>query len=167
MNDQFAGKVIALTGAASGIGLATAKLLAKRGAKLSLADISKGGLDRVRSEIESEFKTQVLVFETDVRRYEDIDAWISGTLKHFGRLDGAANIAGVIPKSIGLTTIAEQDLEEWDFLYDVNVRGLMQCMKAELQVLNDGGAIVNACSVAGLMGRSKNAAYSSAKHSPS
>lgn len=50
----------------------------------------------------------------------------------------------------GVATVAEQSLEEWDFLFDVNVRGLMQCMKAELQVLQSGGALVNACSIAAL-----------------
>ncbi|KAK5175097.1 uncharacterized protein LTR77_000234 [Saxophila tyrrhenica] len=164
MDQQFLGKVIALTGAASGIGLATAKLLAGRGAKLSLADISSEGLDKVRADIKTTSKSEVITVQTDVSKAEDIDTWIQGTVKHFGRLDGAANIAGVIPKSIGLNTVAEQDLEEWDFLFSVNVRGLMQCMKAELQVLENGGSIVNACSIAGLMGRYKNAAYSSAKH---
>ncbi|CAM1505006.1 Fc.00g106430.m01.CDS01 [Cosmosporella sp. VM-42] len=166
MNTLLADKVLALTGAASGIGLATAKLLASRGATLSLADVSKEGLEQAQKDIESEYKTKVVIFVVDVRKYEKVEQWIAETVKTFGRLDGAANLAGVVPRSIAGDSgmIQNQDFGEWDFVMDVNTKGLMHCMKAELQKISDNGSIVNASSIAGLMGREKNGAYAASKH---
>ena len=95
-------------------------LLASRGAKLSLADISDEGLQWTKREIESRYNADVIAITVDVRNYQEVESWISETIKHFGRLDGAANIAGVIPKSIGVATIAEQDLDDWNFLFSVS-----------------------------------------------
>ena len=61
--------------------------------------------------------------KTDVRDYEAVELWISETMKHFGRLDGAANIAGIIPKSIGITSMAEQDLDDWNLVFSVSLTG--------------------------------------------
>jgi NADP-dependent 3-hydroxy acid dehydrogenase YdfG len=94
--------------------------LASRGAKLSLADISDESLQRTKRDIESQYNTDVIAIKIDVRNYQEVESWISETVKHFGRLDGAANIAGVIPKSIGVATIAEQDLDDWNFLFSVS-----------------------------------------------
>jgi NAD(P)-dependent dehydrogenase (short-subunit alcohol dehydrogenase family) len=161
---QFSKKTIALTGAASGIGLATAHLLARRGANLSLADINQQALDKVKAEIESQYKARVLAFALDVRSYEQVNSWITSTVQEFGSLDGAANLAGVVPKSIGRGTIAEQDLDDFDFVMDVNLKGVMHCMKAQLLVMKEGAAICNAGSIAGLIGRAKNSSYSASKH---
>ncbi|KAH6999061.1 BcABA4 [Ilyonectria sp. MPI-CAGE-AT-0026] len=165
-NTQLAGKVIAITGAASGIGLATAKLLASRGAKISIADVSKEGLAKAQGDIESEYKTEVFAFPLDVRKYDQVLDWIEQTVKRFGRLDGAANLAGVIPKSIGGEhgAIENQDFEEWEFVFGVNTTGLMHCMKAQIKNISNNGSIVNASSIAGLIGREKNGAYSASKH---
>ncbi|KAK7408052.1 hypothetical protein QQX98_009767 [Neonectria punicea] len=165
-NTQLAGKVIAITGAASGIGLATAKLLASRGAKISIADVSQEGLEKARKDIESEYSADVLAFPLDVRKYDQVLEWITQTVKRFGRLDGAANLAGVVPKSIGGDhgAIENQDFAEWEFVFGVNTTGLMHCMKAQIKSISDGGSIVNASSIAGLIGREKNGAYSASKH---
>lgn len=165
-NTQLAGKVIAITGAASGIGLATAKLLASRGAKISIADVSREGLEKAQKDIESEYKTEVFAFPLDVRKYDQVLDWIEQTVKRFGRLDGAANLAGVIPKSIGGDhgAIENQDFEEWEFVFGVNTTGLMHCMKAQIKNISNNGSIVNASSIAGLIGREKNGAYSASKH---
>lgn len=156
---QFENKVIAITGAASGIGLATAHLLASRGAKLSLADVSSEALSKHAEDIKSQHKTDVITFPIDVRRYEQVENWIKETKRHFGQLDGAANLAGVIPKSIGLKGIDEQDFEEWDFVLGVNLTGVMHCLKAQLTEIGESGAVVNAASIAGLIGRGNNASY--------
>ncbi|KPM41133.1 hypothetical protein AK830_g5384 [Neonectria ditissima] len=165
-NTQLAGKVIAITGAASGIGLATAKLLASRGARISIADVSQAGLETARKAIEAEHGAEVLAFPLDVRDYEQVLAWIAQTVARFGRLDGAANLAGVVPKSIGGDggAIENQDFGEWEFVFGVNATGLMHCMKAQIRSISDRGSIVNASSIAGLMGREKNGAYSASKH---
>ncbi|KAF7563972.1 hypothetical protein G7046_g162 [Stylonectria norvegica] len=165
-NTQFKDKVIAVTGAASGIALATAKLLASRGATLSLADVAKEGLEKAKKDIEAEYKTKVLIYTLDVRKYDQVEEWIAETVKQFGRLDGAANLAGVVPKSIAGDNgkIEHQDFAEWEFIMGVNTTGLMHCMKAQLQRMTDHGSVVNASSIAGLMGREKNGAYAASKH---
>ncbi|KAJ4305612.1 hypothetical protein N0V90_001143 [Kalmusia sp. IMI 367209] len=162
----FNGRVVALTGAASGIGLATAHLLAERGATLSLADANAEGLDKAEKEIKQRWGdgVKVLPYVVDVRNEEQVQKWIETTVQVFGRLDGAANVAGVIGKSIGIKTIAEQDISEWDFIMDINLKGVMLCLKHQLQHISDNGSIVNASSIAGLQGRPKNAAYAASKH---
>ena len=165
MSAQFNGKAIALTGAASGIGLATAHLLASRGARLSIADINLEALKKAQDDLKSRFPSaDIIAVALDVRKYEEVEAWISATVREFGKLDGAANLAGVIPKSIGLRTLAEQDAEEWDFVMGVNATGVMHCLKAQLNAVVDGGSIVNASSIAGQTGRPKNGAYTASKH---
>ena len=158
------GKVIAITGGASGIGLATAHLLAGRGATLSLADVSDPGLEAASKAIKAEHDVEILTFALDVRNPEQVNTWIKETIDRFGKLDGAANIAGVIPKSIGLGGIAEIEAEEWDFIIGVNLTGVMHCMRAQMKAISDGGSIVNASSIAGLTGRPNNAAYAASKH---
>ena len=160
----LAGKVIAITGAASGIGLATAHLLASRGATLSLADLQEAALSQTASKILETYKTHVHTFVLDVRSREAVDSWIVGTVEKFGRLDGAANLAGVIGKSIGLNGIADTDEDEWSFIIAVNLTGVMHCMRAQMKVIADGGSIVNAASIAGLTGRPNNGAYAASKH---
>lgn len=63
-----------------------------------------------------------------------MNSWITSTVQEFGSLDGAANLAGVVPKSIGRNTLAEQDLDDLDFVMDVNLKGVMHCMKAHIHV---------------------------------
>jgi NAD(P)-dependent dehydrogenase (short-subunit alcohol dehydrogenase family) len=133
-NTPFSGKVIALTGAASGIGLETAYLLASRGAKLSLADVQEEALHEAKAHIEKTYQAEALVFALDVRKYDQVEAWITETVKQFGKLDGAANLAGVIPKSIRLRQLKDQDFDEWDFVMGVNSTGVMHCSKHCLQV---------------------------------
>lgn len=74
---------------------------------------------------------------------------------------GGSRLSG---KSIGVKSVAEQDVSEWDFIMDINLKGVMLCMKHQLQHMSDHGAIVNASSIAGLQGRPRNAAYSASKH---
>ncbi|CAO2648202.1 Nn.00g074690.m01.CDS01 [Neocucurbitaria sp. VM-36] len=163
-SSSMTGKVIALTGGASGIGLATAHLLASRGATLSLADVSNHGLQDASKAIKDKHNVEVLTFALDVRKPEQVDAWIKETVAKFGKLDGAANIAGVIPKTIGVGGIAELEAEEWNFIIGVNLTGVMHCMRAQMRAISDGGSIVNASSIAGLTGRPNNAAYAASKH---
>ncbi|KAF2740171.1 hypothetical protein EJ04DRAFT_548651 [Polyplosphaeria fusca] len=156
--------VIALTGGASGIGLATCHILASRGATLSIADVNQVALDEKIKEIQSTHGTEVLGIQVDVRKPEQVEAWIKQTVDKFGKLDGAANLAGVIGKSIGVKGVADQDLDDWDFIMDVNLKGVMLCCKYELRAIVDGGSIVNASSIAGLQGRPWNSAYAVSKH---
>lgn len=157
------GRVIAITGGASGIGLSLAKLLSSRGAILSLADIQQGALDAAAKSIE-EAGGKVLTSVIDVSKSQEVNKWIEKTIKELGRLDGAANLAGVIGKESGTTEMKDNTDEEYDRIFDVNVRGVFNCLRAELNVMKDGASIVNAASVAGKTGFAKNSLYSASKH---
>ncbi|KAL1887130.1 hypothetical protein Sste5346_010419 [Sporothrix stenoceras] len=166
MSTNLRGKVIALTGGGGGMGIETAKMLAARGAKVSMADVK--ATDTVMRAVADEI-TQAggtaMVTVVDVRDRASVDAWIEKTVVAFGKLDGAANLAGILPKNFHTSkeTIEEQDDAEWDRVLGVNLTGVMYSMRAEVKHMNDGGSIVNASSIAGLMGTPKNMSYGASK----
>ncbi|KAG9503379.1 hypothetical protein J7337_006224 [Fusarium musae] len=145
------GRVYAITGAASGIGRASAVRLAELGAGgLAICDVNVDGLNKTRE-----------LF--DVRSQQQVQNWIDSTVAEFGRLDGAANIAGIAGGK-GDTTCATIEESDWDRMMDVNLKGVMWCMRAQIPHLpRPGGAIVNISSTSGLRGFPHNAAYSSSK----
>jgi len=153
------GKVIAITGAASGIALAVSRLLASRGAILSLADLNQSGLDATLSSLEGKGHITTVV---DVRKSSEVNAWIEKTVKELGKLDGGCNLAGVHTGK-GATLANETD-EHWDFIMDVNAKGVFYCMRAQLNAMSDGGSIVNAASVAGIRGLANSSLYVASKH---
>ena len=120
-------KVIAVTGAASGIGYALAKLLATRSARVSMSDVSIDGLEKARTTITDSVptisSTDIMTAACDVRDIKQVHAWLQKTVDTFGRLDGAANIAGVISKYHGMEegVLVNQDESEWDFVLGVNL----------------------------------------------
>lgn len=157
-------KVIAITGGASGIGRVSAHLLASRGAIVSLADLQAEALETTAASIKQQTPgAQVIVTQVDVRKADQVEAWIAATVAAFGRLDGALNLAGVISKGIGKVTIAQLPDEDWNFVVDINLNGVFNCLRAELKVLSDGGSIVNASSVGGKKGMYGNANYCATK----
>ncbi|KAK7902703.1 hypothetical protein LTR67_002349 [Exophiala xenobiotica] len=161
----FEGHVIAITGAASGIGLATAHYLAVRGATLSLADLQSGPLESASRDIRAiTSSARILTTVLDVRDEGQVEAWIARTVNEFGKLSGAANIAGVLGKGFGITDLKDLGTAEWEFIMGVNLTGVFNCLRAELNAIENGGSIVNAASVGGVVGLSKNAAYAASKH---
>ncbi|KAK0947912.1 hypothetical protein LTR48_001984 [Friedmanniomyces endolithicus] len=156
------GKVIAITGGASGIGLSLAKLLAQRGAKLSIADVALENLDKAAGTLKDLVASpdHVLTRECDVRQLSQVQDWLKATVEKFGRLDGAANLAGVFGKG----AIEELEEDVWDFVIGVNLTGVMHCLKAELKVMTKGASIVNAASISGLRGQAGSGAYCVSKH---
>ena len=164
VHSQVQDKVIALTGASSGIARSTAFYLAERGAKLSLADVNAGPLREIADEIKRTHDVEVIYFKVDVCNVDEVNAWIDGTVKAFGRLDGAANLAGVIGKTLGVNSVAECDEDDWNLNISVNLTGVMHCLRAQLKAVSDGGSIVNAASIAGQIGRPFSASYAASKH---
>ncbi|KAJ4376227.1 hypothetical protein N0V83_001510 [Neocucurbitaria cava] len=161
----FNGRVIAITGGASGIGLATAHLLASKNATLCIADVNSSALDSAEKSLKQRFPAlDILPYILDVTQEDQVAKWIETIISVYGRLDGAANLAGVIGKSIGLRGIDQQDVAEWDFILNVNLKGVMLCLKHQLRAMSNGAAIVNASSIAGLQGQPNNAAYTASKH---
>ncbi|KAL2203360.1 3-oxoacyl-reductase [Sarocladium strictum] len=141
------GKVIALTGAASGIGLSTARLLASQGALLSLADNNSEVLGKAIARI--------------------VEAWFASTVERYGRLDGCADIAGVTGRCQGTQRVWEVTDDEYDFIMDVTVRGTLNCLRAQIPHLREGAAIANASSICGLIGLPLCGVYAASKHAVS
>lgn len=161
INMSLIGKVITITGAASGMGLDTARLFASKGAKLSLADIQKGPLKDIEAELQKS-GTEVMSQVVDVSKRDQVDSWIAATVEKFGQLDGCANIAGVMQRKVSLLENIDDDT--WNSVLGINTYGVMACMRAQIPHLKDGGAIVNASSVLGLQGSPGCAAYVASKH---
>jgi NADP-dependent 3-hydroxy acid dehydrogenase YdfG len=156
-------KVVVLTGAASGMGLETAKLLASKGVKLSMADVQEGPLKEAAAELEKSGAT-VMATVVNVTDRKQVEDWIKATVDKFGKLDGAANLAGVIGKQNNVAPLQDIDDADWEFVLGVNTKGLLNCLRAQIPYINDGGSIVNAASVAGLIGFKNNGAYVASKH---
>lgn len=156
------GKIIAVTGGGSGIGESVATTIRARGAIVSIADINPSGLERVAAIFGTDgpkYSTTVL----DVRDDAAVVAWIDATVKQFGRLDGAANCAGALAPIQTLATVENTLDEDWDYVMDINLKGVFRCMRAELRNMNDGGSIVNIASVLGINASPNQAIYGASK----
>ena len=103
------GKVYAVTGGASGIGLATAKILFQRGATVCIADVDSTAME-IASTLFSEQQVPFTVTRVDISRRSEVENWLDSIVEKYGRLDGAANVAGIIGKHHGVRPIA--DLED-------------------------------------------------------
>jgi NADP-dependent 3-hydroxy acid dehydrogenase YdfG len=138
------GKVIAITGASSGIGEAAARLLAERGAKLMLGARRTERLEKLVSDIEAAGGT-ARFRALDVTSREDAQAFVDATLEAFGRIDVLVNNAGVMP----LAPMEALKFDEWDQMIDVNIRGVLHGIGAALPVMKHqgGGRFVNVASI--------------------
>jgi len=163
MSTHFQERVIAVTGGGSGIGRATCKLLSSRGAILSIADVQEEALASIANEIQGA-GGKVFTAVVDVSSRRQIEAWIEATAAKFGKLDGAANIAGIMGKQTSVASIVELDDADWARVLNVNVTGLMYCLRAQILNFKAKGSIVNTTSILGLEGTPKNAAYVTSKH---
>lgn len=159
---SLAGKIVLVTGAAGGIGLAAAQALASSGARLMLSD-----LDPVRgAKVLADFQALGLdarFTPCDVTRADSVAGLIAATVDQFGRIDCAVNNAGVEHRHAKL---ADHDDDDFDRALAVNLRGVYLCMKHELRQMltQGGGVIVNVASVAGLGGAPGLAGYAASKH---
>ena len=159
---RFSDKVAFVTGAASGIGRATAVAFAAEGARVAILDLSEDALSDTAEAVRNA-GAQVLTIACDVSKPEQVEAAIGQVIETFGRLDIAFNNAGVENKA---APVAEIDLAEWDKILDINLRGTFVCMKHELaQMVRQGsGVIVNTSSGAGVRGVAGGASYAASKH---
>jgi NAD(P)-dependent dehydrogenase (short-subunit alcohol dehydrogenase family) len=147
-NGNFTGKVAFVTGAAGGIGRATALAFAREGASVVVADVSEQDNEETARMIE-EAGGRALAIRCDVRRAEEVKAALDKTIETFGRLDAAFNTEA-----------------EWDRIIGIDLRGVFLCMKYEIPLMlkQGGGAIVNTSSGAGVKGFKDQAVYVAAKH---
>lgn len=158
----FDGKVYMVTGAASGIGKATALALADAGARLILTDVDPAG-EGVAKEING--KGGFARFAQADVTVEDAAATVASlALETYGALHGAANCAGI---SCSPTPVADVTAEEWNRVLAVDLSGVFYCMKHQIRAIQKGGhggAIVNVASALGAVGAANLAPYVAAKH---
>jgi NADP-dependent 3-hydroxy acid dehydrogenase YdfG len=147
MTISLAGKVVAVTGASSGIGEATARLLAARGATVVLGARRTDRLERLATELREQ-GAAVLVDTTDVTRREDLDRLVGRAVDEFGTLDVLVSNAGI--SKIG--PVGDADVDGWSAMIDVNLRGVLYGIAAAMPVFRSqgGGHFVTTVSTAGL-----------------
>jgi NAD(P)-dependent dehydrogenase (short-subunit alcohol dehydrogenase family) len=162
VNWPFKDKVALVTGAASGIGLATAKAFAEARAAVTLADVHE---DAVRSAAEGLLAAghKAIAVRCNVADEAEVTAMVERAVAAFGRLDAAFNNAGVQSPAV---ETADASSEEFDRVTAINLRGVWNCMKYELRQMREqgSGAIVNCSSIGGLIGIPGRATYHASKH---
>lgn len=161
-NDEFAGRVALVTGAASGIGAAAARLFAARGARVALVDVAVAAGESQAESIRRD-GGEAIFLEADVADGAAVERAVALVVERFGRLDCAYNNAGL---SGPPHFVAEMPEEQWRRTIDVMLSGVYLCMRAEIPRMleSSGGAIVNCSSGAGLIGFPGQAAYVASKH---
>ena len=162
MNISFENKVALVTGAASGLGLATAKAFAESGAAVVLADWNEKAVRSAADEL-SASGHKILAVRCDVSDDIQVEAMVEQGVATFGRLDAAYNNAGV---QNTLAETADATREDFDRVTAINLRGVWSCMKFELRQMRKqgSGAIVNCSSIGGLVGGAGRGTYHAAKH---
>ncbi len=159
---DFGGKVALVTGAATGMGLATARAFAEAGAAVVLADFKEDIAEAEARKLVAVGHKATAV-GCDVRDDEQVAAMVDRIVSEFGRLDAAFNNAGVMAK---IAPTVDSTREEWDRVIGVNLRGVWSCMKHELRQMErqGAGAIVNNASVGALTGNPGIGSYIASKH---
>jgi len=154
---RFAGKVLFVTGAGSGIGAAVARGYAAGGGRVALADLDRGRA----AEVARDCGDDALALACDVADAGAVGAAVAQAAAAFGRIDAVLNSAG----HVVIGTVEETDPEDWAHLMAVHVTGTYNVCRAALPPLRaaGGGVIVNMASIAALVGRPRNAAYAAAK----
>ena len=162
MNISFESKVALVTGAASGLGLATARAFAESGASVVLADWNEKAVQAAAEELAAEGH-KTLAIRCDVADDAQVEAMVRQTVETFGQLDAAYNNAGI--QNL-LAETADSSRSDYDRVMGINLRGVWSCMKFELQQMRKqcSGAIVNCSSLGGLVGGAERGIYHAAKH---
>jgi NAD(P)-dependent dehydrogenase (short-subunit alcohol dehydrogenase family) len=162
MNLSFENKVALVTGAGSGMGLATAQAFAEAGAAVVLADVNEQAIRSAAEELVGGGH-RALAVRCNVAVEAEVAAMVAQTVATFGRLDAAFNNAGVMPPAV---ETADASGEDFDRVTAINLRGVWNCMKYELRQMREqgSGAIVNCSSIGGLIGLPGRSIYHASKH---
>lgn len=160
---EFDGRIAWVSGAASGIGLATARLLARGGARLALVDINGEGVERVAGELRAG-GAEARAWQADLTDAASVERTVDAVAAAFGGLHLAVNNAGV---SGGRVPLAQQPMDDWHRVIDTNLHAVFYAMKFQIPHLlqaQGGGALVNLASVLAQVASAQSPAYTAAKH---
>ncbi len=159
---QLDGKIALITGGGSGIGRETAVLFAQHGAKIAIADLNAAG-GRETVQMITDVGGSAFFVQTDVSQAAHVENMVDEVVGEYGRLDIAFNNAGIEGAPVRTADVGEA---EFDLIMAINVKGVWLCMKFELRqmLLQGSGVIINAASVAGLIGAHSMPAYAASKH---
>lgn len=162
MKYSFSGHAVLVTGAASGIGAATARLLAANGLSVVVSDVQADAVQAVVKEIE-QAGGKAVANVADVTQPDQLKAAVDGAIEHFGALHFAVNNAGVAGDS---GPAGEMDLDGWRRLIDINLNGVAYGLRYQIPAIlaAGGGAIVNMSSIMGLVANPTLPGYNAAKH---
>jgi NAD(P)-dependent dehydrogenase (short-subunit alcohol dehydrogenase family) len=160
MGKRLQGKSAIVTGAASGIGRATAELFGREGARLVINDVNEARLNEIAKGIEQE-GGEVVAQAGDVSVEADVKALVTKAVDAYGRLDVAVANAGIIP----LGDVFELNVEDWDKVMAIDGRGMFLTCKYAIEAMlkSGGGSIVCTSSISGEAGQKRQAAYGPAK----
>src|SRR5690606_9654783 len=160
MNENIYGKVVLVTGASSGIGQATASMLAARGAKVVLGARRLDRLQELAASITRE-RNDAIAHALDVTDRGSMQAFADHALQRFGRIDVLVNNAGIMP----LSPMAALKVDEWDAMLDVNIRGVLHGIAAVLPAMQAQGSghVINVSSIGGLYAMPTAAVYCATK----
>ena len=167
MRKAMKNKVIIITGAAMGLGLAAAKELASRGASLSLIDYNEKNLEEAKKEINKQYpEVKIITVVADVSNEKAVKNYADETVRSFGRIDGLYNNAGIEGRQAKL---AEYDVTIFKKVIDINLMGVYYGMRYVIPVMQNQkyGRIVNVASVGGILGVLNQVAYVASKHAVS
>lgn len=153
-------KVVIITGAGSGIGRATALLMAKEGAKVVVSDIDEENGKSVVSEI-VKVGGEGFFIQSDSSKAEGHESLVEGTLKKYGGLDIAVNNAGI---GGPIAPTGEYPLDGWQKVIDINLSGVFYGLRYQIPAMRKGGSIINVASILGQAGTKGSPAYVAAKH---
>ncbi len=157
---EFTGKTAIVTGAANGIGRATAVAFGKAGANVAAVDIDDAGAKRVAAQIE-DTGGAATAYQADLTKPAEIKAMVQHVVDTYGRVDALANVAAIYPRA----TVLEVTEEYWDRMMDLNLRAVFFCCQETLRVMlpQGSGVIVNIASGAAFRGIEGLSVYSAAK----
>ena len=160
MQGKLESRVAVITGAARGIGRATALLLAEQGARIAAVDIDFGAADETASLVRSK-GADGLAIQADVSKFGDVEHMVTVVIQRWGQLDILVNNAGVLRYG----NVVDTDEATWDDLLGVDLKGCFLCSKYSIPEMRKrgGGAIVNVASIMGMVAMPRHAAYCAAK----
>lgn len=160
MSKLYENKVVLITGAAGGIGLASAKKFAEEGAKLALVDLNPEAVETAAKEIKD---TEIITFGANVTEESEVEKFVQATKDHYGQIDVFLNNAGVNGKTEDLVDITKENIES---VFAVNVFGVFYGLKHVLAVMKEqkSGSVINMGSIGSWVGSPSMSPYVASKH---